>query len=157
MYIVEVYKVRHGTHLIELFICLWCKVVCVLSHGEMGCVFGTDEQPVYLKELTQPFTSEKVPTLAGKPKLFFIQACQGSGYQRGTIPCPARLTQKAGNNKESTLEEDAGHVLVETIPHEADFLLGMATVPECKSFRNITTGSIYIQELCRQLERSAER
>lgn len=132
-------------------------MVCVLSHGEKGCVFGTDEQQVYLKELTQPFTSGRAPTLAGKPKLFFIQACQGSGYQKGSIPCPPKPTQKEEGNRENLLEDDAGHVPVETIPHDADFLLGMATVAEYKSFRNTNTGSIYIQELCRQLERSAAR
>ncbi|XP_076601082.1 caspase-8 [Chaetodon auriga] len=130
-------------------------VVCVLSHGEKGCVFGTDEQEVSLQELTQPFTSGRAPTLAGKPKLFFIQACQGSGYQRGSVPCPPKPRQKEEEDRESRLEEDAGRVHGETVPWHADFLLGMATVPECKSFRNTSTGSIYIQQLCTQLMRSA--
>ncbi|XP_031711148.1 caspase-8-like [Anarrhichthys ocellatus] len=129
-------------------------VVCVLSHGAMECVFGADEQKVSLKELTRPFTSRGAPTLAGKPKLFFIQACQGSDYQRGAQPCPLRPKQEEAVRE--SLEEDAGSVSGETVPWEADMLLGMATVPECKSFRNINTGSIYIQELCRQLRRSAE-
>lgn len=130
-------------------------VVCVLSHGERGCVYGTDEQQVYLGELTQPFTSGQAPTLAGKPKLFFIQACQGSGYQAGAVPCPPRPKQAEGD-RESRLEEDAGCVNGETVPSDADFLLGMATVQECKSFRNTSKGSIYIQELCTQLRRSAQ-
>lgn len=129
-------------------------VVCVLSHGEKGCVFGTDEQEVSLRELTQPFTSRQAPTLAGKPKLFFIQACQGSSYQRGSVPCPPKPRQEE-EDRESRLEEDAGRVHGETVPWDADFLLGMATVPECKSFRNTITGSIYIQQLCTQLMRSA--
>ncbi|CDQ80501.1 unnamed protein product [Oncorhynchus mykiss] len=33
----------------------------------------------------------------------------------------------------------------------------MATVEECKSFRNTKEGSIYIQELCKQLEWGADR
>ncbi|XP_037642663.1 caspase-8 isoform X2 [Sebastes umbrosus] len=129
-------------------------VVCVLSHGEEECVFGTDGQKVYLRELTKPFTSFGAPTLAGKPKLFFIQACQGSGYQRGSVPCPPRPRQE--EDEQSRLEEDAGPVRGETVPWGADFLLGMATVPECKSFRNTVTGSIYIQQLCAQLTRSAK-
>ncbi|XP_032386784.1 caspase-8 [Etheostoma spectabile] len=130
-------------------------VVCVLSHGEKGCVFGTDEKPVLLQDLSQPFNSGRAPTLAGKPKLFFIQACQGSGYQRGSLPCPPKPRQEEGD-QQSRLEEDAGRVEGETVPWGADFLLGMSTVPECKSFRSTATGSIYIQELCRQLMRSAE-
>uniref|UniRef100_A0A4W6C3W6 Caspase-8 n=1 Tax=Lates calcarifer TaxID=8187 RepID=A0A4W6C3W6_LATCA len=129
-------------------------VVCVLSHGEQGCVFGTDEKKVSLRELTEPFTSKIAPTLTGKPKLFFIQACQGSGYQGGTVPCPPRPRNEEEVGE--TFEEDAGPVYGETVPWDADFLLGMATVQECKSFRNTSTGSIYIQELCKQLTRSAE-
>ncbi|KAM6919918.1 caspase-8-like [Lycodopsis pacificus] len=148
-------------------------VVCVLSHGELECVFGADGQPVSLKELTQPFTSRGAPTLAGKPKLFFIQACQGSNYQRGAWPCPPKPRQEEAVRessleevvRESSLEEvvrqhpleaDAGVVHKEIVACDADFLLGMATMPEYRSFRNIYTGSIYIQELCKQLRRSAE-
>ncbi|CAK6952078.1 caspase-8 [Scomber scombrus] len=130
-------------------------VVCMLSHGENGTVFGTDEQRVYLKEMREPFKSGRAPTLAGKPKLFFVQACQGEDYQRGSLPCPPRPREDEGDRQEP-LETDAGRIEGETVPWDADFLLGMATVPNCKSFRNTTTGSIYIQELCRQLTRSAE-
>ncbi|XP_073347167.1 caspase-8 [Pagrus major] len=129
-------------------------VVCLLSHGEMGCVFGSDENKVSLQDFTRPFTSLKAPSLAGKPKLFFIQACQGSSYQRGAEPWPPR-PQQVEDNSESRLEEDAGPIRGQTVPAEADFLLGMATVPECKSFRNTKSGSIYIQQLCMQLETSA--
>ncbi|KAM9322893.1 caspase-8-like [Pholidichthys leucotaenia] len=129
-------------------------VVCVLSHGKEECVFGIDGEEVLIKDLMNPFTSEKAPTLAGKPKLFFIQACQGTGRQEGYLPCPPRPA--APQEKQSNLEEDAGPVPREKIPTHADFLLGMSTVQECKSFRNSITGSIYIQELCRQLTSSAE-
>ncbi len=127
----------------------------MLSHGERECVYGTDEEQVSLRELTLPFKSGRAPTLAGKPKMFFIQACQGKEYQSGAVPCPPRPSQEGGDRE--TMEEDAGSVAGETVPFDADFLLGMATVQDCKSFRNILSGSIYIQELCRQLEKSAQR
>ncbi|XP_041752486.2 caspase-8 [Coregonus clupeaformis] len=120
-------------------------VVCVLSHGEKGCVFGTDGEEVPIRSLTQPFTSEQCPSLVGKPKLFFIQACQGKGFQRGSpLPPPSR--------RQGQYEADA----TESVPCYADFLIGMATVEECKSFRNTKDGSIYIQELCKQLEWGAD-
>lgn len=128
-------------------------VVCVLSHGLEGCVYGSDDVRVSLRDLTQPFTSLNAPSLAGKPKLFFIQACQGTDYQRGSLPFIPRLEEV---KEPQHLEEDAGPVQGETVPWGADFLLGMATVPECKSFRHTTTGSIYIQELCKQLNESAQ-
>lgn len=128
-------------------------VVCVLSHGLEGCVFGTDDVEVPLQDLTRPFTSYNAPTLAGKPKLFFIQACQGTGFQRGSLPY---IPKPEEVQEQEHLEEDAGPVPGETVPWGADFLLGMATVPECKSFRSTKTGSIYIQELCKQLCESAQ-
>ncbi|XP_059201372.1 caspase-8-like [Centropristis striata] len=130
-------------------------VVCVLTHGDKGCVFGTDEREVSLRELTLPFTSWRTCALAGKPKLFFIQACQGSNYQRGPISDPQRQRLEE-DGRVVCLEEDASSSeRGEMMPCDADFLLGMATVAEFKTFRNTTTGSIYIQELCRQLTRSA--
>ncbi|KAG7273502.1 hypothetical protein CRUP_015878 [Coryphaenoides rupestris] len=132
------------------FIAADLLVVCVLSHGERECVFGTDGRKVTLAELRRPFTSERAPTLAGKPKLFFIQACQGSGYQQGAAPCPPR-PQEEPPGASLMLEADAGPLPVELVAGDADFLMGMATVEECKSFRNTSTGSIFIQELCKQL------
>uniref|UniRef100_A0A3B4Z0Y9 Caspase-8 n=1 Tax=Stegastes partitus TaxID=144197 RepID=A0A3B4Z0Y9_9TELE len=130
-------------------------VVCVLSHGLKDIVYGTDEEQVKLSELTEPFKSNAARTLAGKPKLFFIQACQGRQYQRGAVPCLPTQAQ-AEVETLSHWEADAGPLSNETVPWDADFLIGMATVPNCMSFRNTATGSIYIQELCRQLRKAAE-
>lgn len=129
-------------------------VVCVLSHGELGTVYGTDEQEVRIREMTAHFTSGQAPTLAGKPKMFFIQACQGGSYQKGSAPFPPRPSEE-NTVRQISLEADAGRIKEETVPWDADFLVGMATVEECKSFRNTATGSIYIQELCKQLKKSA--
>ncbi|CAG5896284.1 unnamed protein product, partial [Menidia menidia] len=60
-------------------------VIAVLSHGDMGCIFGSDEKKVPLQDLTGPFKTGRAITLARKPKLFFIQACQGSEYQKGSV------------------------------------------------------------------------
>lgn len=61
------------------------------------------------------------------------------------------------NARQSQLQDDAGPVNSKTVASGADFLVGMATVPHCRSFRHVSTGSIYIQELCFQLEKSAKR
>lgn len=74
----------------------------------------------------------------------------------GFVPCPVGPCQQE-EVRQNQLEEDAGPVYSETVPSSADFLVGMATVPNCKSFRSGKTGSIYIQELCTQLTESANR
>lgn len=142
-------SINNKTH-----IYLWFKVVCVLSHGEKGCVFGTDGGKVLLKDLTDPFTSGRARTLAGKPKLFFIQACQGEEYQKGYYPSSKEdeKQNKGALQSDASIPDEAVPV-----PELADFLIGMATVEEFKSFRNTVTGSIYIQELCKQLTIAARR
>uniref|UniRef100_A0A8C3ANW1 Caspase-8 n=1 Tax=Cyclopterus lumpus TaxID=8103 RepID=A0A8C3ANW1_CYCLU len=111
-----------------------CLVCCILSHGKEGCVFGVDGNHVPIKELTKPFNGLNCTSLADKPKLFFIQACQGTIEQKAVNICtdgPARSD--------------------DSIPSDADFLLGMATVPSFVSFRDIKKGTWYIQSLCQNL------
>lgn len=129
----------------DVFVC------CVLSHGEKGTVHGVDGESVPIRTLTLPFTSSRCPSLARKPKIFFIQACQGQDLQRG-----ARIQADCEGEEEDAYAADAGRFLPDTIPNDSDFLLGMATVADCKSFRSVTQGSIFIQELCRQLVRGCK-
>lgn len=49
----------------------------ILSHGEEGLVYGTDGT-ISIREITSRFKYSE--TLAGKPKIFFFQACQGTLY-----------------------------------------------------------------------------
>jgi caspase-like apoptosis-related cysteine protease len=49
-----------------------CFALAVLSHGEKGIIHSRDT--AYKPEsLWEPFTGDKCPSLAGKPKLFFLQ------------------------------------------------------------------------------------
>ncbi|XP_046700632.1 caspase-8 [Silurus meridionalis] len=116
-------------------------VCCILSHGQKGTVLGVDGVPVQIREITQQFA--QCPTLMGKPKLFFIQACQGNNMQKGVL--------RPDGPEEDGVESDAEKDNLLDLPIEADFLIGMATVESYKSFRHTTSGSIYIQELCKQL------
>ncbi|XP_066520253.1 caspase-8 isoform X2 [Hoplias malabaricus] len=121
-------------------------VCCVLSHGMKGTVYGTDEQQVEIRDFTLSFAHCK--SLLDKPKLFFIQACQGTNFQRSAYI-------KADGDAESSeenYEQDAQSITFYSIPIEADFLIGMATVESYKSFRHTQKGSIFIQELCKQIE-----
>ena len=53
-----------------------CLVISFLSHGDTGVLYTYDE---ILKSdhLWTRFTADRCPSLAGKPKIFFIQV--GSG------------------------------------------------------------------------------
>ncbi|KAK1166200.1 caspase-8-like [Acipenser oxyrinchus oxyrinchus] len=120
-----------------------CFVCCILSHGSKGTIAGTDGCSVPIREITSYFTGLKCPTLVKKPKVFFIQACQGGNCQQ-----PVRV-QGDFEGHEMEPEEDTG---TNTIPNDSDFLLGMATLEGYLSFRFPDKGSYYIQALCKNLE-----
>ncbi|XP_047434895.1 caspase-3a [Mugil cephalus] len=108
--------------------------VCVLlSHGDEGVFFGTDGS-VELKFLTSLFRGDRCKSLAGKPKLFFIQACRGTDLDPG-------------------IEADSGDDTTTKIPVEADFLYAFSTAPGYYSWRNTMTGSWFMQALCDMLSK----
>nr|XP_023683625.1 caspase-8-like isoform X1 [Paramormyrops kingsleyae] len=121
-----------------------CFVCCVLSHGTQQGVYGRDGKVLGLSEILQPFRAASGHALNGKPKVFFIQACQGSHMQEAV---------SAGCDEDLETESDGGPV--GTIPCDADFLVGMATVQDCVSLRDVRDGSWYIQTLCRMLEQGS--
>ncbi|XP_020024141.2 caspase-8 isoform X2 [Castor canadensis] len=121
-----------------------CFVCCILSHGDKGIVYGTDGKQASIYELTSYFTGSKCPSLAGKPKVFFIQACQGENYHQA-IPIDTDSEQDTYLEMDSSSQK-------RYIPDEADFLLGMATVTNCVSYRDPLRGTWFIQSLCRSLK-----
>ena len=54
-----------------------------MSHGEQGAVCGTDGHTLGVNEIQSYFYASKCPSLAGKPKMFIIQACQGNTPLKG--------------------------------------------------------------------------
>ncbi|KAM7407403.1 hypothetical protein PAMA_003229 [Pampus argenteus] len=126
-----------------------CLVCCVLSHGLEQGVYGVDGLTVELQELMEPFTGSQCSSLAKKPKLFFIQACQGTREQE-----PVYI--EADGPTEGSVCSDA-QLASETIPSAADFLLGVATVPSFVSFRQRKHGTWYIQSLCQNLVQMVPR
>lgn len=123
---------------------------CILSHGDKGIIYGCDGQEAPICELTSYFTGSNCPSLVGKPKIFFIQACQGDNYQKGIA------VETDSEQKDDDLEMDSLRQKT-YIPDEADFLLGMATVNNCVSYRNAMEGTWYIQSLCQSLRERCPR
>lgn len=127
-----------------------CFMCCILSHGDKGIIYGCDGQEAPICELTSYFTGSNCPSLVGKPKIFFIQACQGDNYQKGIA------VETDSEQKDDDLEMDSLRQKT-YIPDEADFLLGMATVNNCVSYRNAMEGTWYIQSLCQSLRERCPR
>ncbi|XP_026004602.1 caspase-8-like [Astatotilapia calliptera] len=121
---------EHG----DAFIC------SILSHGKKGVVLGTDRNPLPIKEITRKFRGCHQSVLTGKPKVFLIQACQGSNIQHG-----AQLMETDDDTSPST------------IPEDADVLVAMATVEDHAAIRDPFDGSWFVQSLCEQLKERCPR
>lgn len=119
-----------------------CFVCVLMSHGgENGAISAVDGD-LDLDTLINPFKiTKKTKSLAGKPKLFFIQACRGTKY----------MEYIAGTDSMPYSDE------VSKIPIEADFLVVYSTVAGYKSLRNSQNGSWFIQSLCKLLDEEAKK
>ena len=54
-----------------------CAVVCLLSHGGNGYLFGKDGKKANTDHILRHLDNEKCPQMMGKPKIVVIQACNG--------------------------------------------------------------------------------
>jgi hypothetical protein len=113
-----------------------CFMCIIMSHGDNGIIYGTDQE-IEIEQLTQPFKFNT--TLAGKPKLFFIQACRGTMLMEGIDSNPYEIQYC---NK---------------IPLQADYLIGYSTISGYFSWRNSANGSWFIQSLCAVLNESGKK
>lgn len=120
-----------------------CLVVIILSHGDLGYICANDFK-YKLADICGYFTPNNCPTLAGKPKLFFVQACQGYGLD-------------AGVTLQRVVETESSSSMSYKIPLHADFLIAYSTIPGYFSWRSKRNGSWFIQSLCAELEANGKR
>ncbi|XP_026873856.2 caspase-8 [Electrophorus electricus] len=125
-----------------------CVVCCVLTHGYNGGIHGVDGSKVALRELMGPLSGHCCPLLSQKPKLFFIQACQGTKHQEVVFLHSDGLDDSSSINV--GISCDAA-VPSNSIPSHADFLMALATVPLYTSYRDKVKGTWFIQSLCDSL------
>lgn len=121
-----------------------CVFIAVLTHGEPGRLHASDNY--YTPEiLWLNFTADKCTTLAGKPKLFFIQACQGDESQQD-----GRCKRNGLSDRTQT---DGCTSNTYRIPNHADFLIAYSPVPGYLSWSNSNNecGSWFIHALTEEL------
>uniref|UniRef100_A0A3Q3WVA9 Uncharacterized protein n=1 Tax=Mola mola TaxID=94237 RepID=A0A3Q3WVA9_MOLML len=151
-----------------------CCVVILLSHGTEvshnrfpGAVYGVDGQYVPVQVITNYLNGQHCPTLQGKPKLFFIQACGGGEKDTGFEVSPGEVEPSLGGTFDqtdaiqmssssdslSTSDEPDARA---TLPIPSDILVSYSTFPGYVSWRDTESGSWYIETLNQILEENAD-
>lgn len=115
-----------------------CFLMAVLTHGDLGIMCANDASYSENK-LWEQFTDDKCVTLAGKPKLFFIQCCRGE-----RLDCGVELLTQVDGGVELVTQVDGGDELVTQVDggnysfsfNHKDFLIAFSTIPGKKSLIN---------------------
>uniref|UniRef100_A0A7M5V581 Uncharacterized protein n=1 Tax=Clytia hemisphaerica TaxID=252671 RepID=A0A7M5V581_9CNID len=141
-----------------------CLVICILSHGYEKGIYCNDGQEMDFAEMREYFNGKNCPNLNGKPKLFYIQACQGSGKAEEShiTDGPPSLSLKS-DPVSPGLQEGATVSASDKEPspppsslaHYADFSFFVAATPGTVSYRN-ARGTWFIQELCNVFTENAK-
>ncbi|NWQ83246.1 CASP9 protein, partial [Columbina picui] len=147
-----------------------CCVVVILSHGCQtshiqfpGGVYGTDGKAIPVEKIVNYFNGSHCPSLRGKPKLFFIQACGGEQRDRGfVVDGDSPGDEAPGGSLESDatpFQTPAGNVdqpdAVASLPTPSDILVSYSTFPGFVSWREASSGSWYVETLDSVLEQYA--
>ncbi|KFQ86375.1 Caspase-6, partial [Phoenicopterus ruber ruber] len=125
-----------------------CFVCVFLSHGENDHVYARDGQ-IKIEAITDMFRGDKCQSLAGKPKIFIIQACRGDKHDDPVI-VPDSIDCSEEPIADETEVDAAG---VYTLPAGADFIMCYSVAQGYFSHRETINGSWYIQDLCEVLRK----
>ncbi|XP_019944605.2 caspase-9 [Paralichthys olivaceus] len=150
-----------------------CCVVIMLSHGTEvshnrfpGAVYGVDGEYVPVQHITNYLNGKHCPSLQGKPKLFFIQACGGGEKDMGYEVSPDEFEPHVGgaddqtdaipmsSSSDSLSMSDEPDARV-TLPTPCDILVSYSTFPGYVSWRDPEAGSWYVETMDRVLEENA--
>ncbi|XP_034534349.1 caspase-3 [Notolabrus celidotus] len=117
-----------------------CFLAVLSSHGEEGCVFGADGEPVRLSRIFSYFQNE---CMESKAKLFLIQACRGSALDGGVEVDSAADTAETGFFSQQSGVPDDTAVMYATAPGYGAFMHPL--------------GSVFLQTFCTLLKEEGNR
>ena len=127
-----------------------CFVLWLMSHGQDGQFYGADGQTVPIDTVRDLFSNAQCPTLKGKPKIIFIQACRGREKEQGVVADAPQSPTKQGREPSSHDDEESSDrgfnfQLSKAIPAHADILIANSTISGYASFRNPHAGSRFVR------------
>lgn len=142
----------------------------ILTHDLVSYLHAHDNK-YPLHTVWENFTEEKCPTMKNKPKIFLIQACQGDNIDYGHcmprtpstealaelsfsfLSSSSSLIRKHGRDTVSFASKkyvpfDQVQLDVKRNLPQKDFLIVYSAMPGFFSYRDIQSGTWYIEALC---------
>ena len=114
-----------------------CFVCCIMTHGTMDKIYGSDCKFVNIGHITDRFKESNCPALAGKPKLFFLQACRGREMLTGRGPL-ARNANSPNSTPQSGINPSSHEEQAEpTTPNESTPGLDADAFPATNEEQNV--------------------
>jgi hypothetical protein len=135
-----------------------CFLCVVMSHGNDEKIVTSDNKEISFEEIMAPIKS--CPTLIGKPKLFFFQACRGENEFFGLYRQDSGINTSNGNNSTDDIPNNTSTTASSHssnpknknrtfIKFEADLLVYYATRKHYYAHANEThEGTIFIESVC---------
>ncbi|XP_013412607.1 uncharacterized protein LOC106175244 [Lingula anatina] len=117
-------------------------IMVILSHGSKNTVIGSDGAHITYDQIRQPFTTTNCPSLKGKPKMFFISACQSDQSASGSPEDEAQGSSQSTRLNAPSVSGASGDP-----PDDADMILATATTPGKVSWRSTETGTRFVKSL----------
>ncbi|TWW66170.1 caspase-7-like [Takifugu flavidus] len=117
-----------------------CFLAVLSSHGEEGCVFGSDGKPVQLSRIFALFDSK---CMEKKTKMFLIQACRGGALDDGV-------------EVDSATDASTASIFQQYLSVPMDTVVMYATAPGYAAFNN-PMGSPFLGEFCDLLLEDGQR
>ena len=116
--------------------------VCVIAaHGSRSTFSPAKGARIELDRLFKRVGNLELDVMSGKPKLFFVNACRGSGEDRGVVEADEETGAADGKDDDFNL-----------VASDADLLIAYSTTDGKVSWRNNSEGSWYLQTLCDVIE-----
>lgn len=133
-----------------------CFVLWLMSHGQNGLFYGSDGETVPIETVRDFFSGANCPSLKGKPKVIFIQACRGQEREKGVVadapnspapqsPQPSTNDDLSGSTNSEVTDKGFTFHIRETIANHADILIANSTLSGHAAFRNPMSGSRFVR------------
>jgi hypothetical protein len=127
-----------------------CLLVAMMSHGNQNGIIYTRDGTMKVDEIWRPFTADKCKNLAGKPKIFLVQACRGNLPDVGAeIEVEPEVSEKEDCfASRSSLKFESERFVISTL---ADIVIYFSSAEGFPSFRD-DNGAWFVQALCATLK-----